>query len=178
MSVISNLTIGSTTYEIKDASARTAIGVPKISHQATAEDVAEDDSLSLGDEVVTQQATGLYQLIEGATGASVSLVDITSGLTNDQKKTIAKRYNITQGGVVVGTFDIPADKFVSTGQLYTATSEDTDLVEGNVYLRVTVNNAAGTQVDIPVQGLVDITTYKYTSNTETLTLGGLVEDNE
>ncbi len=95
-----------------------------------------------------------------------------------KKKTIAKRYNILQGGSVVGTFDIPADKFVSSGQLYTATSADTSLVEGNVYLRVTVNDLAGTQVDIPVQGLVDITTYKYTSNNETLELGGLIEDNE
>lgn len=178
MSVISNLKIGTTTYEIKDATARTEIGVPKISHAATAEDVANDPNLELGDEVVTQTATGLYQLIGSATGASVTLEDVTNTLTVDQKKTISKRYNLTQGGTTVGTFDIPADKFVSSGQLYTATAQDTDLTEGNVYLRVTVNNAAGTQVDIPVQGLVDITTYKYTSNNETLELGGLIEDNE
>ncbi|MBR1691293.1 MAG: hypothetical protein IJ711_00795 [Lachnospiraceae bacterium] len=54
----------------------------------------------------------------------------------------------------IGTIDIPEDMVATNGELYTATSSDTDLEVGKFYIKMTV--AHGDPFYIPVQGLIDI----------------------
>ena len=54
----------------------------------------------------------------------------------------------------IGEINIPVDMVATSGQLYVATAADTDLVEGDTYIRMTIAN--GAPFYIPVQELIDV----------------------
>ena len=54
----------------------------------------------------------------------------------------------------IGEINIPVDMVATSGQLYVATAADTDLVEGDTYIKMTIAN--GAPFYIPVQELIDV----------------------
>jgi len=173
MADFSKIKIGDTSYNVKDAAAWEEIGtkaVAEVSHEATAEEAAEDENIEEGDKIVdtpAAPATGIYKYVDDAVGAG----DISIELLAEPTQGSIASYSVKKAGVEISKIEIPVDKVVSSGVLYTATSEDTDLVENNVYVKLIIANSD--PIFVPVQGLVDVVSASYDASTETLTLSNI-----
>lgn len=99
---------------------------------------------------------GAYRITgtDGNLGLS-KLADV-EGINSDNKVTISgsgNNYTISQGGVIIGTINIPKDMVVSSGQVIIGT-------DGEKYLELTLANApeGSNKVQINVRDLVDVYT--------------------
>lgn len=97
-----------------------------------------------------------------------STEDLTVKITESNSASYAKIYTVKQGGVVVGTINIPKDMVVSSGQIV----ENPSGQAAGTYLELTLANSNNSKIYISVSDLIDVYTVETNATQIQLAIDG------
>lgn len=123
---------------------------------------AADVSVADADELLDATTVeGALAELAGAINTLESDSAVTIENVTADQSTYAGVYEISQGGTLVGTINIPKDMVISSGQVKVATAEDVQdalypgIAVGDSYIELTIANATNDKLYIPANSLVE-----------------------